>query len=514
MSAQARPQHRPARPDPSLLTEGLAWVQGGRAPRLRLDLVVGDLRQRRADAAGLVGLADRARQARHDDHADERAPPDGDGDGRDDDGPPQRRALHARARRVRPAGRRGLVRRAVRQAAGAHARVRRDRARRRRPARAGQLRRPALPAAARRRPRRRHRPRQAAEVDPAPAARAHPDVPRRPGTQEHRLGRRDRRRLAAAVLLARTTTPSCTARAWRRASPGAAARPTDFEIAPSVPFIVDDDVERAADTLRPMYALYFGGMGAREHELPPAGRRSGWATAPWPTKIQDLYLDGKKDEAAAAVPTKLIEELALIGPADKIRHDLEAWRASPRHHASSSPVRQSGCARPRSCARLMAAPRPHPARRRARDRHGRWRVARCAGATSPTSAPTSSGSSRRAARRRAGRRRCTTGVSLPFAINNAGKRSVVADLATAEGRERLLQLLDGADIWIETARPGALAALGLGADVARAQPAPRRALDHRLRPDRPLPRLGGDRRDAAGDGRRAEPRPACPAASR
>ena len=46
-------------------------------------------------------------------------------------------------------------------------------------------------------------------------------------------------------------------------------------------------------------------------------------------KIQDLYLDGKKDEAAAAVPTKLIEKLALIGPPDKIRHDLDAWRASP-----------------------------------------------------------------------------------------------------------------------------------------------------------------------------------------
>jgi hypothetical protein len=45
-------------------------------------------------------------------------------------------------------------------------------------------------------------------------------------------------------------------------------------------------------------------------------------------KIQELYLDGKKDEAAAAVPTKLIEELALIGPPDKIRHDLVAWRDS------------------------------------------------------------------------------------------------------------------------------------------------------------------------------------------
>jgi hypothetical protein len=45
-------------------------------------------------------------------------------------------------------------------------------------------------------------------------------------------------------------------------------------------------------------------------------------------EIQDLYLSGKKDEAAAAVPVKLIEELTLIGSADKIRHDLEAWRES------------------------------------------------------------------------------------------------------------------------------------------------------------------------------------------
>ena len=45
-------------------------------------------------------------------------------------------------------------------------------------------------------------------------------------------------------------------------------------------------------------------------------------------KVQDLYLEGRKDEAAAAVPTQLVEELALIGPADKIRDDLEAWRES------------------------------------------------------------------------------------------------------------------------------------------------------------------------------------------
>ena len=103
--------------------------------------------------------------------------------------------------------------------------------------------------------------------------------------------------------------------------------PEDFEIVPSVPFIVHDDVEQAADMLRPMYALYFGGMGAREmnfhHEVIV---RMGYGAEA--KRIQDLYLDGKKDAAAAAVPTRLVEELALIGPADKIRHDLEAWRES------------------------------------------------------------------------------------------------------------------------------------------------------------------------------------------
>ena len=95
----------------------------------------------------------------------------------------------------------------------------------------------------------------------------------------------------------------------------------------SIPFIVDDDVERAADMIRPRFALYFGGMGARganfHHDV--AVRMGYEAEA---AKIQELYLDGKKDEAAAAVPTKLVEQLALIGPADKIRHDLEAWRES------------------------------------------------------------------------------------------------------------------------------------------------------------------------------------------
>jgi F420-dependent oxidoreductase-like protein len=101
----------------------------------------------------------------------------------------------------------------------------------------------------------------------------------------------------------------------------------DFEIAASVPVIISDDVEAAADMLRPMYALYFGGMGARKRNFhADVPRRMGYEAEV--ETIQDLYLDGKKDEAAAAVPTALIEQLALIGPEDKIRNDVDAWRES------------------------------------------------------------------------------------------------------------------------------------------------------------------------------------------
>jgi alkanesulfonate monooxygenase SsuD/methylene tetrahydromethanopterin reductase-like flavin-dependent oxidoreductase (luciferase family) len=95
----------------------------------------------------------------------------------------------------------------------------------------------------------------------------------------------------------------------------------------TVPLIVHDDVEQAADMLRPMYSLYFGGMGAKganfHNDVP---RRMGYEAEA--EKIQDLYLDGKKEEATAAVPTELIEKLALIGPADKVRDDAQAWKES------------------------------------------------------------------------------------------------------------------------------------------------------------------------------------------
>ncbi|HVL98381.1 MAG TPA: LLM class F420-dependent oxidoreductase [Egibacteraceae bacterium] len=101
----------------------------------------------------------------------------------------------------------------------------------------------------------------------------------------------------------------------------------DLDIAATVPVAAGDDVAACRDELRPLFALYIGGMGARGrnfyHEL---ACRYGFADAA--DRIQDLYLDGKKSEAAAAVPDALVDEMALAGPLERIRDRVEAWKAS------------------------------------------------------------------------------------------------------------------------------------------------------------------------------------------
>jgi alkanesulfonate monooxygenase SsuD/methylene tetrahydromethanopterin reductase-like flavin-dependent oxidoreductase (luciferase family) len=109
---------------------------------------------------------------------------------------------------------------------------------------------------------------------------------------------------------------------------GARRSPEEFEIVCSAAIVIDDDVERAADLLRPMLALYIGGMGAREMNFHfDVFARMGFADAA--RRIQDLYLDDRKDEAAAAVPTELIDATSLVGPVEKIRDGLDKWRESP-----------------------------------------------------------------------------------------------------------------------------------------------------------------------------------------
>ena len=94
-----------------------------------------------------------------------------------------------------------------------------------------------------------------------------------------------------------------------------------------MPLIVSDDLDAAADALRPFYALYFGGMGAKGTNFHAnVAIRMGYEREV--DEIAELYLSGKKDEAGAKVPRKLIEEMSLIGPKEKIRDELARWRES------------------------------------------------------------------------------------------------------------------------------------------------------------------------------------------
>ena len=108
------------------------------------------------------------------------------------------------------------------------------------------------------------------------------------------------------------------------ARPNARRTIDDFEVACAVAVIVDDDIERAADTMRPQLALYIGGMGAREANFHyEVFARMGYEAEC--SKIQDLFLDGQKREAVAAVPTRMVEDTALIGPAGKLKDELAEW---------------------------------------------------------------------------------------------------------------------------------------------------------------------------------------------
>jgi alkanesulfonate monooxygenase SsuD/methylene tetrahydromethanopterin reductase-like flavin-dependent oxidoreductase (luciferase family) len=102
----------------------------------------------------------------------------------------------------------------------------------------------------------------------------------------------------------------------------------DFDLAPFVTCIVGDDLDKCRGPVRGMLALYIGGMGARgKNFYNDLACRYGFEEAA--KKIQDLYLDGKKAEATAAVPDELADEVSLVGPKERIRDRLAAWRESP-----------------------------------------------------------------------------------------------------------------------------------------------------------------------------------------
>jgi F420-dependent oxidoreductase-like protein len=106
---------------------------------------------------------------------------------------------------------------------------------------------------------------------------------------------------------------------------GGSAGFDSFEIAPMVNVMISDDLDAARDAMRHYVALYVGGMGSRDKNFYNAlVQRYGFEDAA--ARVQDLYLEGKRDEAAAALPAELIDTVTLAGPADRVRERLAVFR--------------------------------------------------------------------------------------------------------------------------------------------------------------------------------------------
>jgi F420-dependent oxidoreductase-like protein len=102
----------------------------------------------------------------------------------------------------------------------------------------------------------------------------------------------------------------------------------EFDIAPTVPIVIHDDLNFCYNALRPSLALYIGGMGAKgKNFYNDLACRYGYESEA--AEIQDLYLAGKKDEAMAKLSASLIDEVALVGSLSRIKERIEIWKRSP-----------------------------------------------------------------------------------------------------------------------------------------------------------------------------------------
>ena len=170
------------------------------------------------------------------------------------------------------------------------------------------------------------RARQGAEADDRAGAGADADL--------HRVDRARRTpssRARSPTAGCRSSSPPSTsarrASCWTRGRRGRAGRSTTGTSTSrrAVNVCIDDDVDRARDQMRHFIALYVGGMGSRERNFyNQLVQRYGFEDAA--REIQELYLDGKKDEAAAAVPPELIDTITLVGPREKVRDRLAVYR--------------------------------------------------------------------------------------------------------------------------------------------------------------------------------------------
>ncbi|MFE2872183.1 MULTISPECIES: LLM class F420-dependent oxidoreductase [unclassified Embleya] len=105
-------------------------------------------------------------------------------------------------------------------------------------------------------------------------------------------------------------------------------KPAGFRIAPMVQVALGDDVEQAMYPIKAAMGFYVGGMGAKNKNFhADLMRRFGYADEA--DRIQELFMAGKRDEAIAAVPSAFVDEIALVGPAARIRERFTAWAADP-----------------------------------------------------------------------------------------------------------------------------------------------------------------------------------------
>lgn len=120
---------------------------------------------------------------------------------------------------------------------------------------------------------------------------------------------------------------------WSPHNPGAygdalSGKPDGFRVAPMVQVVVDDDLLQARLPVKASLAFYVGGMGTKDRNFhADLMHRFGYGGAAG--RIQSLFLAGRRDEAVAAVPDELVDEIALVGPADRIRDRFTAWRDDP-----------------------------------------------------------------------------------------------------------------------------------------------------------------------------------------
>lgn len=117
----------------------------------------------------------------------------------------------------------------------------------------------------------------------------------------------------------------------------------DFDVAPFVGVIMDDDLDGCRYFVKDFLALYIGGMGAKgKNFYTDYASRMGYGDAA--EQVQDLYLAGKKDEARNAIPDALVDEIALVGPEARIRERAADWKASSKRGEINSML--LNCAQP------------------------------------------------------------------------------------------------------------------------------------------------------------------------